>query len=349
MGDLIYLACPYTHDDPYIKACRAYVAVKVGAALTNLGYHIWNPIGESERYAEEVIEPVKGNWEYWKEHDLMQLDNCTELLVIPLMGWQESVGVQAEIAYAKENNIPIRYISLRSLLDTNSLCTYANPPYVTPSLTQDCITTEEQDYIKQTIKNRNKLRGINMSTFDPFDKVKLDNDLSDSYQDYAQVEDLSRGHELFTKEQLIFEGILPPEKKYVQNFHPKDNIDPIQERAAKLLTKPPIGQLHPFFLESLATVLQLSLEKGYVLDNWMHDSFKNPVIADRLNSAMRHINAFKKGIDVNEEETMPDKVTSCQTKPYHLCQAAYNLLMIATLLYHYDRTDLDDRYPTNKK
>ena len=40
------------------------------------------------------------------------LQRCDELIVLTLTGWETSRGVQAEIAFAKEINLPIKMMEL---------------------------------------------------------------------------------------------------------------------------------------------------------------------------------------------------------------------------------------------
>lgn len=46
------------------------------------------------------------HWAFWRRYDRAMLERCDELVVLQLDGWEESIGVKAEIAIAKELNLP---------------------------------------------------------------------------------------------------------------------------------------------------------------------------------------------------------------------------------------------------
>ena len=118
---LIYLANPYSHKNKYIQDMRFLVTSYIGSKLIEKGFHIFSPIVESHNYAE-VNPALKTDWEYWKAHDLLMIDKCDEVWVITMKGWENSIGVCAEIEYAYQQNIkviyidPQRYITLSDLV-----------------------------------------------------------------------------------------------------------------------------------------------------------------------------------------------------------------------------------------
>jgi hypothetical protein len=52
----------------------------------------------------------------WAKRDLTYLSKCDELWVVTMKGWKESIGVKAEINFAKEHNMPIKYIDPHTLI-----------------------------------------------------------------------------------------------------------------------------------------------------------------------------------------------------------------------------------------
>ena len=72
------------------------------------GIHVFSPISHTHPIAEAGDLPK--DWQFWKEYDLTFMQICRMLVVIKLDGWQESVGVQAEIQYANDLGIPIEYV-----------------------------------------------------------------------------------------------------------------------------------------------------------------------------------------------------------------------------------------------
>jgi len=101
----IYLACPYTHKDPKIRQQRFEIVNQKAAELMRKGFVVYSPITHSH-----LLEGLPQTWEFWQTQCLPLVKWADEFVVLMLDGWQESVGVNAETAYAKEINKPIRYI-----------------------------------------------------------------------------------------------------------------------------------------------------------------------------------------------------------------------------------------------
>lgn len=112
---LIYLAAPFTHKDQWVKSLRNLIITTIGAKLISEGYHIFSPITESAEYVK-FFDNITTDWEFWQEHDCLMLDRCDQLWVLTLKGWKESIGVTAEIEYAKQKNKLIRYINPLTIL-----------------------------------------------------------------------------------------------------------------------------------------------------------------------------------------------------------------------------------------
>ena len=49
-------------------------------------------------------------WDFWGPLDMMYIDACDQLWVLEMPGWEDSVGITAEIKYAKEIGMDIAYI-----------------------------------------------------------------------------------------------------------------------------------------------------------------------------------------------------------------------------------------------
>jgi hypothetical protein len=108
MSVLTYLACPYSHDDPVVKARRFMAANEAAAKLMKGGHCVYSPISHSHPIAVQCGLP--GTWEYWREVDETYLFLSKVVFVLRLDGWRESEGVTAEIRYAKATGIPVEYI-----------------------------------------------------------------------------------------------------------------------------------------------------------------------------------------------------------------------------------------------
>lgn len=104
---LYYLATPYTHPNPDVAGSRVQASLEVAGAYIAKGWHIYNPLAASCPLAAQGSVPPQG----WYEYDLAILARCQALLVLQLPGWQESVGVAREIAYAEGIPMAIQYVN----------------------------------------------------------------------------------------------------------------------------------------------------------------------------------------------------------------------------------------------
>lgn len=108
MADIVYLAVPYSHEDPKVMEDRVKKVNVMAAFLIQNEEIIFSPITHCHTLREYGKLPE--TWDFWKNYDLEFLAQCRKLYVLTLPGWKESIGVQAEIAFAKEHHIPIEYL-----------------------------------------------------------------------------------------------------------------------------------------------------------------------------------------------------------------------------------------------
>ncbi len=104
---MIYLASPYTHANPIIREQRFRAACRATAALIKAGAVVFSPIAHSHALAEHGLPT---DWRFWERFDRAYLARCDQLVVLMLEGWKASVGVQAEIAIARELGKPVSYL-----------------------------------------------------------------------------------------------------------------------------------------------------------------------------------------------------------------------------------------------
>jgi hypothetical protein len=103
-----YLASPYSHKDPWVMEHRVLSTMQAVAQLLSDGHVIYSPICHHHTLAK--IHGLPHAWEFWRKQDFGLLHKCDGLLILQLPGWQESVGVSAEIAEAKIRHIPITFL-----------------------------------------------------------------------------------------------------------------------------------------------------------------------------------------------------------------------------------------------
>ncbi len=107
-GELIYLASPYTSNDPSILLERFRKVCVVAGKLISEGFYIFSPIAHTHPIS--VASKLPGDWQYWEGYDRAIIKNCKCLVVLKLEGWEQSKGVQSEINIAKELGLSVEYI-----------------------------------------------------------------------------------------------------------------------------------------------------------------------------------------------------------------------------------------------
>ncbi len=105
--ELVYLACPYTHQEHAVKTERWRAVNAYAASLMARETLVFSPISHTHPIAMEGGLP--GNWEFWEKYDRKMMACCTRMVVLCLGGWSKSTGVKAEVAMAEEMGLPIFY------------------------------------------------------------------------------------------------------------------------------------------------------------------------------------------------------------------------------------------------
>lgn len=101
----VYLASPYSHLDPEVMARRARDADFMTASLLKAGIPVYGAITTSHELAKRFHLP--STWEFWQQADTAFVRASEAVFVLTLEGWKESVGVQAEIELAHQEQIPV--------------------------------------------------------------------------------------------------------------------------------------------------------------------------------------------------------------------------------------------------
>ncbi len=102
----IYLACPYTHENAEVMEYRAKIATAMASLYMRVhGHIVFSPI----TYGHEVCKyGVCSDFGWWEDMDFSIIKTwATEVHCINLEGYEDSVGMKAEIAFAKKNKIPV--------------------------------------------------------------------------------------------------------------------------------------------------------------------------------------------------------------------------------------------------
>ena len=104
---MIYLAGPYSHNDPEVRESRYNEHLRHLAHCLNDGLVVFSPIVHWHVVATTHMLPTE--WAFWRTLDFAFLERCDRLFVLKLDGWENSVGLAAELEFARQRNIPIEY------------------------------------------------------------------------------------------------------------------------------------------------------------------------------------------------------------------------------------------------
>jgi hypothetical protein len=105
---MIYLASPYTHQDPAVMEQRFDAACRAAGKLMAEGHVVFSPIAHTHPIAVRCELPR--GWDFWKRFDMEFIVASRKLIVLMIDGWDESKGVAAEIAMATAGGILVEYM-----------------------------------------------------------------------------------------------------------------------------------------------------------------------------------------------------------------------------------------------
>jgi hypothetical protein len=107
MSKLVYIGSPYSNPDSAVREENFNIVSRMAARECAKGKVAFSPI----TYGHTLIgfTEMPTNWEFWKPFCLAFLERADELLVYKMPGWDMSKGLAAEIEFAIERNITIRW------------------------------------------------------------------------------------------------------------------------------------------------------------------------------------------------------------------------------------------------
>jgi hypothetical protein len=104
-GTYVYLASPYSSPNLQVIQSRFDAAEKATAFLLKQSIWAYSPIVHCHVLARKYNLPT--DTKYWREYNYAMVSGAKALLVLKLPGWQDSVGVADEVAYATSLGIPV--------------------------------------------------------------------------------------------------------------------------------------------------------------------------------------------------------------------------------------------------
>lgn len=94
---MIYLASPYSHQDPFVRETRYLAVAKKVIEYLQADKFVYSPIVHCHEL--QKIVPIGTDFNFWRSYNLHMLDLASELHVLNLEGWAESIGVSGEIQH----------------------------------------------------------------------------------------------------------------------------------------------------------------------------------------------------------------------------------------------------------
>lgn len=110
----LYLASPYSHENPEVVEFRYKLAEHVTAVLLQQNVAVYSPIVHCHYLARAHGMPTDA--EFWRRYNMRMLAPARKLIVLQLEGWESSIGVGQEIDYARIHCKPILYRKLKEVL-----------------------------------------------------------------------------------------------------------------------------------------------------------------------------------------------------------------------------------------
>ena len=111
-----YLASPYSHDDPAVRAARYHEALDCVAWMIGRKIWVYSPIAHCHEVA--LRHGTGTDHASYIEYNHAMIEASRSLLILAIDGWRESAGVADERRHAAFIGRPVSYaIKLRDGYD----------------------------------------------------------------------------------------------------------------------------------------------------------------------------------------------------------------------------------------
>ena len=104
---MIYLASPYSHPDPLVRQVRFEKIVSYAIFCMEKGEVVFSPIA----YGHQFISRIGTCHETWLHFNETVLLTCEEIRIVKLPGWESSLGIKTEIAYAERHMLQLTEVT----------------------------------------------------------------------------------------------------------------------------------------------------------------------------------------------------------------------------------------------
>lgn len=103
----VYVASPYSSSSFETMQARFEAVEQFAATFLIKGVSAYSPIVHCHELAKKYDLPA--TFGFWQQHDHNMILRSSAIYVLCISGWKESVGIQSELNFADENNLPILY------------------------------------------------------------------------------------------------------------------------------------------------------------------------------------------------------------------------------------------------
>lgn len=105
---MIYIAAPYSHPEKIVRKMRYLAVVAYARRLLAENRMPFSPVIHCRPIAENFS--FAEDFASWRPYCLHMLEFAKEMHVLNMTGWNDSLGVTAEIHHATMLNIPVRHV-----------------------------------------------------------------------------------------------------------------------------------------------------------------------------------------------------------------------------------------------
>lgn len=106
---MIYIASPYSSPIDATRHQRFLAVREFTVRMVNKGFAAFSPILYAHEMATAHMLPTDAF--FWERFNTSILRHCEACFVLQLPGWEDSIGVTAEIEMCIKLHIPLHYFS----------------------------------------------------------------------------------------------------------------------------------------------------------------------------------------------------------------------------------------------
>jgi hypothetical protein len=107
MASLIYLASPYSHNNPAVREHRFIQARLFTIRYLSEGFPIFSPIV----YGRDMEKALGTDFRSWQSLNDAMVQAASQFWVLQLDGWQDSKGIAHELALARDLRKTVAFLA----------------------------------------------------------------------------------------------------------------------------------------------------------------------------------------------------------------------------------------------